>query len=126
MPLLHLDHVNILCQDLAASQHFYGQVLGMEEGSRPPFDFPGAWFYLGGRPVVHLVGDSPLAGSGTKGSIDHVAFDATDLPGMRQRLHGRGIKYVEKPVPGRPVTQIFLHDPDGIMIEINFRNQPVA
>lgn len=121
MPLGKLDHVTIHCADLGRSRHFYARVLGLTEGDRPAFGFPGAWLYLDGRAVVHLVAernDGTVSGSG---SLDHVAFDATDLGGMRSHLKGSDIAFTEQGVPGGQLHQIFLNDPDGVKIEINFR-----
>ena len=35
-----LDHVNIETSELEETIHFYEDVLGFENGDRPPFDFP--------------------------------------------------------------------------------------
>jgi catechol 2,3-dioxygenase-like lactoylglutathione lyase family enzyme len=118
MPLSRLDHVTILCSDLVRSRAFYAQALGLVDGDRPPFDFPGAWLWLDGRAVVHLVGGRNNGVTGT-GSFDHIAFAATDLDGTRARLSNAGIEFREKTVPGRPLHQLFLKDPDGVTIEIN-------
>src|SRR5580692_10265797 len=103
MALTRLDHFTILCADLARSRTFYSDVLGMVDGDRPPFDFPGAWLYVGDRPVVHLVGDRNKDGITTTGSFDHYAFDAKDLIGMCKRLKESGVKFEERAVPGRPL-----------------------
>ncbi|HYM31541.1 MAG TPA: VOC family protein [Candidatus Cybelea sp.] len=123
MPLASLDHVTVLCADVDRSRKFYNKVLGMLDGDRPPFDFPGAWLYVGERPVVHLIGDRNHEAIKTTGSFDHVAFDAKDLGGMRKRLKESGVEFTERKVPGRPLHQVFLHDPDGVMIELNFRGE---
>ena len=39
---------------LAQTVHFYENVLGFTNGPRPPFNFPGAWLYSSGHPVLHL------------------------------------------------------------------------
>src|SRR5215472_3163067 len=80
MSLTRLDHFTINCADLDRSRRFYSEVLGMADGDRPPFGFPGAWLYVGDRPVVHLVGGQNEEGISTTGSVDHVAFAANDLP----------------------------------------------
>jgi catechol 2,3-dioxygenase-like lactoylglutathione lyase family enzyme len=118
MPLSRLDHVTVMCSDLAQSRAFYTSALGLEDGDRPPFDFPGAWLYVGERPVVHLVGGRNEGTKGT-GSFDHVAFAATDLDGTRRRLQQAGADFRETKVPGRPLHQLFVVDPDGVTIEIN-------
>jgi hypothetical protein len=39
---------------------------------------------------------------------------------MRERLKQRGIKFREQQVPASPARQIFLEDPNSVMIELNF------
>jgi catechol 2,3-dioxygenase-like lactoylglutathione lyase family enzyme len=122
MPLSRLDHVTVLCSDLARSRAFYAKALGLADGERPPFDFPGAWLYVGERPVVHLIGGRNEGTKGT-GSFDHVAFAATDLEGTRKRLKEARVDFREAKVPGRPLHQLFVIDPDGVMIEINVSSE---
>ncbi|HJO72129.1 MAG: VOC family protein [Rhodospirillales bacterium] len=119
MAIMTLDHYTINTLDLDATIRFYVEVLGFENGERPPFSFPGAWLYSGGKPVVHLVdGKAPEeAGSGT---IDHVAFRAGGLGDFIRRFEDRGIPYSERDVPGAGIHQVFLSDPNGVTIEINF------
>ena len=121
MTLRRLDHVTVLCSDLDRSRAFYAQALGMRDGERPAFNFPGAWLYAGDRPVVHLVGGRNDGALNSTGSFDHFAFDAEDLDGARSRLKDHDIAFTEAEVPGGRLHQVFLHDPDGVMIELNFR-----
>src|SRR5690348_2410780 len=101
MALDRLDHITVRCSDLARSRTFYVAALGFEDGDRPPFNFPGAWLYVAGRPVVHLVG-GPHDGTKGTGTFDHVAFAANDLEGTRRRLEQAKIASRETKVPGRP------------------------
>src|SRR5271163_2732199 len=93
MPLARLDHVTILCSDLAKSRAFYAEALGLIDGDRPPFNFPGAWLWLDERPVVHLVGGRNDGELKSTGSFDHVAFAASDLDAVRARLVKAGIAF---------------------------------
>ena len=120
MPLKRLDHFTVLCSDLERSRAFYRDALGLIDGDRPPFDFPGAWLYLDERPVVHLVGGRNGGQLERSGSVDHVAFAADRLGAVRERLAKSGIDFDERRVPGRPIVQLFLRDPDGVAIELNF------
>jgi|SRR5579871_2004847 len=119
MALSRLDHVTILCSDLERSRAFYRDALGLTDGDRPPFDFPGAWLYVGERPVIHLVGGRNRGEMTKGGAVDHVAFAAQDAASLRARLDRLGIAFEERRVPGRPIVQLFLHDPDGVAIELN-------
>ncbi len=119
MGLQAIDHFTIRTDDLDASRRFYVDILGLTDGDRPPFDFPGAWLYLEDRPVVHLIGGQ---GTGEKatGSIDHLAFRASAPEALRQRLDDQGVDYSERLVPRLDMVQFFIKDPDGVTIELNF------
>src|ERR1700682_970160 len=56
MPLGGLQHYTIEPSDLERTKDFYCEVLGLENGDRPPLDFPGYWLYSGGAATVHLMG----------------------------------------------------------------------
>lgn len=122
MRLIGLDHMTVRCRqaDLAAVTAFWRDVLGLTEGARPGFSFPGAWLYLGDRPVVHLVATRPDDLAATGVPIDHVAFNATGLAAARDRLRAAGVAFREQAVPDRAMTQLFVHDPAGTRIEILF------
>ncbi len=122
MTISALDHYTINTADLDASVAFYTGILGLADGPRPAFVSSGAWLYCGDRPAVHLITGGTGKDGGT-GAIDHVAFRASGLDGYRARLDEHGIAYRERDVPGQPLHQIFLTDPDGITIEINFRDE---
>lgn len=130
MPLGALQHYTIEPSDLEATKTFYCDVLGLESGDRPPLGFPGYWLYSGGVATVHLLGERKpregivVRGTGKKfedtGRFDHIAFAATDLEGVRMRLQSRNVKFREQIVPRTGAAQIFLHDPDGVGVELNF------
>ena len=94
MPLARMDHFAIRTAKLKSTRDFYIDVIGLTEGMRPPFKFPGHWLYCGEQPVVHLIGHDPgnaaikhAAGErtdeqleGSTGSVDHIAFRAEDTP----------------------------------------------
>jgi catechol 2,3-dioxygenase-like lactoylglutathione lyase family enzyme len=46
MSIIDFDHINIRTANVTAMTSFYAEVLGLEEGWRPDFSFPGAWLYL--------------------------------------------------------------------------------
>lgn len=134
MPVNRLDHYSIRTVRLDETRRFYHDILGFEDGFRPPFKFPGAWLYSGDVAVVHLVGIDPNDPSGLidylgdkdvaavtgSGMIDHVAFVATDLNAMHERLKRHDVAYRERTVPDLRLHQIFLEDPNGVTIELNY------
>lgn len=58
MTVKGLDHFNIRAHDLDGMRDFFVDVIGLSEGDRPSFEFPGHWLYgaEGSGAVVHLVG----------------------------------------------------------------------
>jgi catechol 2,3-dioxygenase-like lactoylglutathione lyase family enzyme len=121
MPIDGFQHVNIRTADLDRARDFYVRALGLRVGDRPPFASVGYWLYLGEVPVVHLV---QLAPDDTRdpgsGRVDHVAFHGVDIEATRQTLIAAGIPFREAVVPRDNTVQIFIHDPDGLKIELNF------
>ncbi|CAG9274593.1 Glyoxalase [Paraburkholderia unamae] len=137
MPISRLAHYSIRTTDLERSCRFYERVLGFKRGYRPPFDFPGAWLYRGGDEadygIVHIIGvdadnpdgltaylgDKALVESGT-GTVDHIAFLATGVQAMWQTLRAEGLEWRDRTVPSLGLHQIFVEDPSGVTIELNF------
>jgi catechol 2,3-dioxygenase-like lactoylglutathione lyase family enzyme len=123
MALTQLNHMTVRTDDLEGTRDFYKDLLGLKNGPRPPLGFPGFWLYAGDDPVVHLVPKSNGIGGGPSadtGNFDHVAFTAEGFDAMRESLRRRGIKFHEQQVPATPIRQIFLEDPNRVMIELNF------
>ena len=140
MPLENLNHVLVMTGDLEATRDFYVDVLGLEDGDRPPFAFPGHWIYLGERAVIHVAGlrdyldkrdhgahRAPLragprdgVSDTATGSIDHIAFEATGLRDMIARLKKHGISAQHRKVPHLDLHQVFVQDPNGVRIELNY------
>lgn len=122
MPVDTLQHINIRVADADRARDFYVRILGLRVGDRPPFESSGYWLYLGTQPVIHLVQKPPgePAAARNTGAIDHVAFRGVDLDSTRQALAREGIRFEEKRVPRDNSVQLFVLDPDGIRIELNF------
>ena len=136
---LTLNHFSIRTTDLDASRRFYADVLGLSVGPRPDFPFPGLWMYRGdhadvANAVVHLIGidrsdpdglkkylgdrdEAALAGSG---AVDHIAFFADGLAATIDHLKQQRVAYRERTVPSIGLHQLFLEDPCGVVIELNF------
>ncbi|HEY1561484.1 MAG TPA: VOC family protein [Caulobacteraceae bacterium] len=128
MALLRLDHVNIRCADLDRSRAFYADALGLKEGARPAVGIPGSWLYLGDDPVVHLVDAKAMIvlETGSTGAFDHVAFQAEDFEATRDRLERAGVPFQANVFPDFGLKQLFFLDPDGVKVELNFPQRPVA
>jgi len=125
MPLHALNHFTICPVDLEATKNFYANILGLEVGFRPPLNFPGYWLYSGGIATVHLIGvrpgeDGSKRKVGKTGRFDHVAFSCSGLKQIKARLKKHNIEFEERILPRISQTQLFIRDPDGIAVELNF------
>jgi catechol 2,3-dioxygenase-like lactoylglutathione lyase family enzyme len=135
MPLHHLEHFLIQTADMAATRDWYVKVLGLREGEHPDFKFPVCWLYIGAHDVIHIteggknvsanrmqyLGQQSDALEGT-GVIDHVAFRCTGLKEMIEHLCELGVRFNKRQVDDQGLFQLFLTDPNGIKVELNFAN----
>jgi len=125
MPRYHLNHINIRTADLAGTRDFYADILGLEEGFRPPFPTPGHWMYSGDHPIVHISPSEPDSADRTnpvgmgKG-LDHFAIWGTGLDDQLATLDSHGIEYEKRLAGGGRVVQVFFEDPNGVVIELGF------
>lgn len=136
-----LEHYNIRTEKLTDTVRFYTEVLGFRNGPRPgnPPAHTGAWLFNDeGVPVIHITAfdrndpdrmkwvneylghrdPDSLMGSG---SIDHVAFAIEGYDEMLQRCRAADIPVRERLVAALALRQLFVTDPNGISIEMNFR-----
>ncbi|MFA5980671.1 VOC family protein [Pseudomonas sp. KHB2.9] len=137
MQVVKLAHYSIRSFDLEKSSRFYERVLGFTPGYRPPFDFPGVWLYMGGDEkdfgTVHIIGIDPSNPEGLKkylgdkeipltgtGTVDHIAFLVTGLVEFWDVFKAEGIAWRDRTVPSLGLHQVFIEDPSGVTIELNF------
>ena len=91
------------------------------------------WLYEGERAVVHVISIDPEDSSGLQdylgnrdgtghgsGMFDHVAFFCNDLDGISASFASKQLEFRERTVPNLALHQIFLTDPNGIVVELNF------
>lgn len=134
MQITSMDHVALVVQDVDRSRQFYSATLGMAEVARPPtFSFPGAWF-RSGTAEVHLIGEAEEGRAANiqpayyerelrRGYLPHVAFEVPDLEAARRHLEQHDVPLVGGPQPrGDGITQLYVRDPDGYVIEIFARD----
>ena len=120
MQVRKLDHVNVHTANLDTMVEWYGRVLGMGSGDRPPFPFPGAWLYCGGEPTVHLVGVEQVQKTEGLLQLEHFAFSATGLKEFVGRLARDRVRYEARKVPRSGAVQVNVWDPDGNHIHVDF------
>lgn len=120
-----LDHYNVSTRKLQETIRFYEDVLGFKNGPRPPFNFPGAWLYSDGRPVLHLndISQTDREQRLDSGVIDHVAFGSRGFEATKRHLTGKGVPHRINLVPNSTRCQIFLRDPNNVEIELNFETK---
>lgn len=134
MTITHIQHYLIAADDMNATRDWYRDVLGMHEGPHPEFNFPVHWMYADGKDIVHIGQNAKNAtdnqklylgrlsqntGSGT-GAIDHIAFYATGLTATLAHLRKQGIEFKERRAHDQALYQVFMFDPNGIKVELNF------
>jgi catechol 2,3-dioxygenase-like lactoylglutathione lyase family enzyme len=121
--ILSINHIQLVAEkDLVLKlRDFYCDVVGLTEGFRPAFERFGFWLYIEDKDVLHLI--TPKEGdarSSQKSSFDHVAFKTDDYEGVLKKIKALNIPFEEKPIPGMTAHQIFLTDPAGNRVELNF------
>ena len=130
MQITGLFHVAIKAASLAATENFYCGVLGLALAPRPPLKVPGIWLQAStsaGDVMIHVYGgDVARNADGTHpvggNAVDHVALAAHGFNEMKRALAAKGIPFRERPVPGGPLWQLFVYDPNGIQLELNFHS----
>jgi catechol 2,3-dioxygenase-like lactoylglutathione lyase family enzyme len=140
-----LDHCNILTDKLAETIDFYVTALDMRVSppARGKDTSEGAYIYDNDDwPVLHVQGIDPedperrfarvrdrlgdLAGTlsidafSGSGAIEHIALLCTGYERLAERLSRLGLPMRTNEVPGRDLRQIFIKDPNGIVLELSF------
>ena len=132
MPVTELNHYFVRANDLERSKRFYCEVLGFEAMPRPDFPFPGYWLGVNGKIQVHMgphgipnsnlyyLGSSPASATDNAGVVDHIAFLATQPQAFAARFEAMGLVSRRRYLANAQLFQMFVQDPDGLTIELNF------
>ena len=137
MPVSHIEHILVTADDIDATRDWYARVLGMTSGPHPDFGFPVHWMYVDNIDIVHIGPSAKSAGEIQKkylgrtsqkseegtGALDHIAFRATGLRAMLQHLRREKVPFSQRRANGQALFQLFLYDPNGIKIELNYAAQ---
>jgi catechol 2,3-dioxygenase-like lactoylglutathione lyase family enzyme len=130
MRVNRLDHVNIQTKRLAETVRFYADVLDLEADDPPPPLDPAEvqWMFdADRRAIFHLSTPGSLnavedvnIGEDT-GAVHHVALDCSGHDDMVARLERLGIEHRLNHVQAIDLKQIFVRDPNGVLLELNYR-----
>ena len=95
MKFVQLDHIALHVKDVEASCQFYEDVLLLESIPRPAFAFPGAWYRLGERQELHLIGerDGPVS-SHSRGT--HWALMVDDMDAWEAHFQALDVSYTPR------------------------------
>ena len=132
MAITDLDHYFVRAKDVELSRTFYCDALGFQDMPRPNLPFPGHWLGVGGKTQVHIgldgipeeatryFGTTDSSARDNAGVVDHIAFQGTDATAMAQRLAELGLPTKTRHIAEIALFQLFVSDPDGLMIQLNF------
>ena len=123
MPLIAFDHVNIRTVNLHNMTAWYERVLGLRNGERPQFSVPGAWLYLGECCVLHLIEADPAPQIHSENEsirMEHFAFRAKGMADFIAHLEECGVDYKLFPFDALELMLVFIRDPDGNRMHIDF------
>lgn len=138
MTVLGLDHVNVRTPFPGRTLAFFREVLKMRVGRPPgaPADGEGGWVYDSDeRPVIHVGAlDSPYPTDAQRpfeatqgsGAVHHVALACADFEATRDRLKSLQVEFTETDYPRFNLRQIFVTEPNGVLLELNFRRDAEA
>jgi catechol 2,3-dioxygenase-like lactoylglutathione lyase family enzyme len=118
-----VHHISFAVRDLARSQHFYEEILGLELIERPDLGLPGVW-YRAGNAEVHLIAtpEGVAVGSAPPSLTplaNHQAFAVDDYAKTLDFLEAREVEVLRTtPEAG----QLWIRDPDGNVIELIARH----
>lgn len=123
-----LAEIVLMAKDLAASVHFYRDILGLEPISPPTMTSP-VFLRAGparpGVPAQIVLVPRPQTAPDQPAdrrlrSVHHIGLElaAADLAGERARLESLGFEVRTGQHPFLPVEAIYIDDPDGNEVEL--------
>lgn len=141
MAIMRLDHVNFVTHSPEATIAFYSEVIGLVLGKNLTIDTSKSlYFYIPGDSIAILhVGnakalkeqtkfrrlaelDSNHKGEFSTGAFDHfcLAVDKVDYELFIEKCEQKGLQYQTYCHEDMDLKQIWLLDPNGVRVELNF------
>lgn len=120
LPFKAFSHVSVIVTDLGKARQFYGELLGLGEIPRPAFDFPGAWYSLGGDVQLHVIvnEERPPRVEPFEIRYPHFALLVEDADDTHDRLSRSGYPFDDYHSTPTGMRQLFVRDADGNMVEL--------
>jgi catechol 2,3-dioxygenase-like lactoylglutathione lyase family enzyme len=126
-----IDHVNIRSPDVVGTSHFFAAILDMQVSAAPGMNDAtiATWVHdVDGRAVIHVSGPGVIYGFEPEtvmappgsGRVHHVALRCTGYDEFINRLREKGFCYHTNEVSQAGLRQIFITDPNDILLELNF------
>jgi catechol 2,3-dioxygenase-like lactoylglutathione lyase family enzyme len=132
MPRLKgLDHVGLLVTDMARTLDFYQRLgLTLLRTSAPRADGPSSAVMQVGNQELNIFSVSEPASTRAAHPVgmDHLCFtvDAASIDDVIADLRQAGIDIVKGPDRRRDGTALFVHDPDGVRVELQIKTPPAS
>jgi catechol 2,3-dioxygenase-like lactoylglutathione lyase family enzyme len=126
-----LDHVGLKVTDMDKTLHFY-QRLGVTlvRTSGPNADGLRTAVIQVGSQELNVFSHPDLVASGKENPVgmDHfcLSVDAASIDDVIADLRQAGIDIVRGPVERRDGMAVFVHDPDGVRVELQLKKQATA
>lgn len=126
MTVASLDHVNLRVRDMEATAAFFIEILDMTRS----VDRPSWLLDERGHPVIHLGTPAgpypsdawrPFVEREGSGAVHHVALACSGYDAVVARLQAHGLDYDVNEVPAASLRQIFVEEPGGVLMELNFQ-----
>lgn len=91
-------------------------IFDLKPGHRPPFPFPGRWFYHEDDAILHVIDDPALSTA----RLNHIAF-RSDAPlcDVMARVMETGHPHRIVRIPESQIAQIFVQITDDLLIELD-------
>lgn len=130
MQVQALDHVNVITGDLEGTCAFYHELLGLERRDGPPPLTPqnAQWMFdHAGRAIIHIntedcprTFDRTVEPGALTGAVHHIALACSGHDELVQRIEARGLPYQANFVASIGLRQVFVADPNNVLLELNF------